>query len=202
MSDPLFPQARRSSLPPEIAAIQQKSILRLQDWQNDPNVIYLGLATTDLPGVPVQLVALDAYGRKVLDLVIRSDRKSSPEAQRIHGVTPEMVARGVEIRAALDQLDSLTPSRLLMFTPKFVNDALSNAGEGHKLPMAKLGWGQVTLSSAIGAYNVQREFFPTRSLSDLWNLTDLSTFGLSPLGSALGNLQRFYMLVQWAANNA
>lgn len=173
---------------------RQEARSALKGWATDPNTRYLGIATTDLHGVPVEVVVLGADGRTLLRSYVATDQPISPDASRVHGVETGML-RGAP--ALADVVTKMRPvlgrGPVIAFAAPWLGARFAQAGV--RVGLTALG-AQDRLSAALGTYREDTGDFAKVSLRELVQATGQDVSRLAPLGSALGNTQRLTLVVR------
>jgi len=102
-------------------------------WITSPRTVVLDTETTDLYGYVVQIAVIRAHDRLVLlDTLINPEYPIEPDAQRIHGISAEMVKDAPTFAAIEPQLAAvLRGKRIVTYNASFDENILRN--EIHRL---------------------------------------------------------------------
>ncbi|MFE3557337.1 3'-5' exonuclease [Streptomyces sp. NPDC059193] len=151
------------------------------DWARrtlaDPRTVLIDLETTGLTTpYAVQIAAIDAYGRTIIDTLVQPQEPIEDGAIAVHGVTMEMVREAPIYAAILPRLaDALTGRHCVAYNSAFDRECLARetaraTAAGH--PQASALWQSLTWADAMEPYAAWR---------GLWH-AGRGTYRAQPLG--------------------
>jgi DNA polymerase-3 subunit epsilon len=92
-------------------ADRKRAIETAKEALNDPLGCILDTETTDLNGYVLQIGVVDMAGKVLLDSLVNPLAEISPEAQRVHGISAEMLRGAPSFAELLPQLQTVLAGR-------------------------------------------------------------------------------------------